>query len=345
MSAAKASRRMLLSIAAKIGVGASLLPLTRGVARAQIATPVATPVEHAVRPSVVLVITDDMRDTDWQALPQTSALFAERGGEIAASLPLTEIQLVPSLSWDEGALHLQVRGPKALPGVLRICLAYLAPVEESPIYAEIPFFTDANGDPLAFAVGTLPSWLSYNSSTHVLSGTPPVDNVGQFPVNVTVSDGRGGTLAATVTFDPVNPPPVAVDDTSSTAYLTPVIVPLTANDTDPDGDALTVVSASVDPAKGSVAFNGTDWVFTPAATFSGDAVIAYTIRDQDGATASAAHTVSVAREIPFAPLPPAPTPLPDAPRSDPPSQPVQTEGIVMETVRQVGSLDGISGRE
>ncbi|MFN8593804.1 MAG: sulfatase [Thermomicrobiales bacterium] len=79
MSAAKASRRMLLSIAAKIGVGASLPPLTRGVARAQIATPVATPVEHAVRPSVVLVITDDMRDTDWQALPQTSALFAERG--------------------------------------------------------------------------------------------------------------------------------------------------------------------------------------------------------------------------------------------------------------------------
>ena len=50
------------------------------------------------------------------------------------------------------------------------------------------YFSDANGDTLSFTVGTLPAWLSYNATTHVLSGTPPVDNVGSFPVSVTVCD-------------------------------------------------------------------------------------------------------------------------------------------------------------
>ena len=206
------------------------------------------------------------------------------------------------------------------------------------------YFTDANGDPLTYSVGTLPSWLSYDAGTHVLSGTPPVDNVGAFPVSVTVTDTRGGSLAATVTFDPVNPAPIARNDIASTAYMTAVELSLMANDSDPDGDPITVVSATVDPSMGRVAFDGRSWVFTPAPGFSGDAVISYTIRDQDGATASAVHTVSVAREIPYAPLPPAPQPLPETPRFDLPGEPVRTDGIVIETVRQVGSLNGISGR-
>ena len=69
------------------------------------------------------------------------------------------------------------------------------------------------------------------------------------------------------------------------------------NDSDPDNDPLTVTAATLaDPASGTLAQDAGDgvWTFTPAPGFSGDAVINYTITDQDGATDSAIHTVTVA---------------------------------------------------
>ena len=66
----------------------------------------------------------------------------------------------------------------------------------------------------------------------------------------------------------------------TTPYLTPVVVPLLANDTDPDNDPLTVTSAILaDPSTGTLVQNPTTlaWTFTPAAGFSGDAVINYTM--------------------------------------------------------------------
>jgi hypothetical protein len=98
-------------------------------------------------------------------------------------------------------------------------------------------------------------------------------------------------------------PDAAVGNTTG-AFGTPVAVDLLGNDSDPDGDPLTIVSASVDPAQGTVAFDGTDWVFTPASGFTGTATIAYTVQDQDGATDTATHTVVVA-------LPPAPVAVND----------------------------------
>ena len=51
-----------------------------------------------------------------------------------------------------------------------------------------------------------------------------------------VSDGQGGfdTQDITVNVTPPNRPPVAVADTASTKVNTPVIIPVLANDTDPD---------------------------------------------------------------------------------------------------------------
>ncbi len=204
-------------------------------------------------------------------------------------------------------------------------------------------FTDANGDPLTFTIGTLPSWVSYDPTTHVLSGTPPVDNAGNFTIPVTVADTRGGFLNASLTIAPVNPGPDARDDSTTTAYGKVVAVELLANDTDPDGDPIMVVSASVPASQGSVAFDGTRWIFTPARGFEGTATISYTIRDQDGGTSSATHTVAVALEEPYSPLPtPQPPGLPPSP--EPPREPLHIEGMVIETVQKVGSLDGISGR-
>ena len=70
---------------------------------------------------------------------------------------------------------------------------------------------------------------------------------------MTVDDGNGGSRPQTVTFQITNPTPDAVDDTTVTTVGTAVVVPLLANDTDPDGDPLTVTSATLaDPTQGTL---------------------------------------------------------------------------------------------
>ncbi|WP_234267702.1 Ig-like domain-containing protein, partial [Hydrogenophaga sp. NFH-34] len=124
--------------------------------------------------------------------------------------------------------------------------------------------------------------------------TPPVDNNGPIVIPVTVNDGQGGTFEGTITIEPVNPPPVAVDDTQQVQAGTGTVLTLTANDNDPDGDPYEVVSATLaDPSQGTLVQVGSDWVFTPAEGVTGPVVVNYTIRDQDGAEDSATHTVAV----------------------------------------------------
>jgi hypothetical protein len=159
------------------------------------------------------------------------------------------------------------------------------------------YFTDANGHSLTFTpnLAGVPAWLTYNAGNRTFSGTPPVDNVGPVTIPVLVSDGNGGNLNASVTISPVNPGPTANPATTNTGFQTPVTVNLLGNDTDPDGDPLSIVGTPtlVNPAHGSLALVGGNWVFTPAGTFSGTAVINYTIQDQDGATSSSTHSVVV----------------------------------------------------
>ena len=157
------------------------------------------------------------------------------------------------------------------------------------------YVRDPNGDPLTITPDLAATpWLSYDPATGLLTGTPPADNTGNVVVPVTVTDGKGGVTVVNVTIQPVNPAPTAVGDSSTTAYLMPVIVDLLRNDTDPDGDPLSIVGTpTVDPAKGTLAFVGGNWVFTPAPGFSGTAVVSYAIVDRDGGAATGMHNVVV----------------------------------------------------
>jgi hypothetical protein len=61
-------------------------------------------------------------------------------------------------------------------------------------------FNDADvGDTLTYTTqlnggGTLPSWLSFNAATRTFSGTPTNADVGTLTIDVTASDGNGGTV-------------------------------------------------------------------------------------------------------------------------------------------------------
>jgi VCBS repeat-containing protein len=88
-------------------------------------------------------------------------------------------------------------------------------------------------------------------------------------------------------------PPVAVDDVVSAAYQTGVTGNVLANDSDPDGDALTATLTTL-PANGSVTLapDGS-FTYTPAAGFSGADTFTYTATDTHGGTATATVTITV----------------------------------------------------
>jgi hypothetical protein len=96
-----------------------------------------------------------------------------------------------------------------------------------------------------------------------------------------------------------NTPPVAANDPGYSATAnTPLVIQassLLANDTDADGDTLTITGAS-GAVNGSVAFNtqANTVTFTPAANYTGAASFTYAIADGRGGTASAQVSMTVA---------------------------------------------------
>ncbi|MCZ0923643.1 tandem-95 repeat protein [Vibrio diabolicus] len=96
---------------------------------------------------------------------------------------------------------------------------------------------------------------------------------------IVTSGGVSESTTVNVDVTPVNDAPVAKDDTAVTDEDTPVTIDVLPNDTDIDGDTLSIQSASVPEAQGKVEIVDGKLVFTPAENFHGDAEITYTITD------------------------------------------------------------------
>lgn len=98
----------------------------------------------------------------------------------------------------------------------------------------------------------------------------------------------------------LNHPPVAAADTAKFQGSLPVLIPVLANDSDPDGDPLTLV-AVFGPTVGEVAIVGNQVRYTPgginAETFS------YTVSDGRGGTDQGEVSVSKAGRLGGAGLP------------------------------------------
>lgn len=121
------------------------------------------------------------------------------------------------------------------------------------------------------------------------------------------SDGvaTSGVATMSLTVTAANDVPVAVDDTGAMPQNGAAqVFNVTANDTDADGDALTVTAVSVSPVAGVAAIASASSVrFTPADLFEGDAVVSYTISDGHGGSDDGTLTVSVVKDT----TPPVPT--------------------------------------
>ena len=156
--------------------------------------------------------------------------------------------------------------------------------------------TDVDGDTLTITAITLPAHgLALIADGHHVSYTPAPDYHGADAITYTISDGNGGSATATLalTVTSVNDAPVAAADAATLDEDTSATVDVVANDSDVDGDALTLTSVGA-PAHGTATISGAHQVlYTPAANYHGADSVAYTISDGAGGTATATLSLTV----------------------------------------------------
>jgi large repetitive protein len=146
--------------------------------------------------------------------------------------------------------------------------------------------SDPDGDPLTIIAVTPPSKGTATINSGTVTYTPKANYTGPDSFTYTISDGKGLTAIATVSISVItgNAPPRAVRDNVVTLADTPVIIPVLANDSDPDGDPLTVVAVT-QGANGTAVINADGTVtYTPSPGFTGHDSFTYTISDGKGGT-------------------------------------------------------------
>jgi len=152
--------------------------------------------------------------------------------------------------------------------------------------------TDADGDPLIAILQTGPTngLLTLNSDGS-FDYTPNAGFVGGDSFTYVANDGAADSNVATVTIDVTNQAPVANPDSASTPFGTPATIDVLANDTDADGDALSVNSFDAASVAGGTVNCTATCQYTPPAGFSG--IDTFTYDATDGIAVSNRATVSV----------------------------------------------------
>ncbi|HBC3874041.1 TPA: tandem-95 repeat protein, partial [Vibrio parahaemolyticus] len=118
------------------------------------------------------------------------------------------------------------------------------------------------------------------NSDGTVTYTPDDNYVGEDAFTyIVTSGGVSESTTVEVNVTPVNDAPVAKNDISTTQEDTAVTIDVLSNDTDVDGDKLSIQSATVPEAQGKVEIVDGKLVFTPAENFNGDVEITYTVTD------------------------------------------------------------------
>ena len=156
----------------------------------------------------------------------------------------------------------------AAPRVLLRITGSLAGDETPDAWTIQPF----NYRPVIEGAGGIPpgdSGLVFNDTNGDLVADSPYDVTLSQQWNATVAPGASVVLESSTRFDAENRAPTAVADSASTGRDAPVEVDVRANDSDPDGDALSVVSVT-QPQHGTAAIQPSGTIrYTPASGYEG----------------------------------------------------------------------------
>lgn len=127
--------------------------------------------------------------------------------------------------------------------------------------------------------------------------TPHADFNGVDSFTYSITDGIATDIATvTITVNPINDAPVAVDDTVSTVENTTVSFAVLANDTDIELDTL-VIQSVTQGTNGTVSVNGTTVDYTPVIDFIGEDSFTYTIIDSNGGVDTATVFITVESKL------------------------------------------------
>jgi YD repeat-containing protein len=154
-------------------------------------------------------------------------------------------------------------------------------------------FSDPLGMGLTYTATGMPSWLSFNGTTGVFSGTPPVPTApGSYTVTVTAMDvlGRSVSSSFTVTVPTVNPVFSSAPSNQTAqpgqawSYQAPAA-------TDANGYAITYsFSGNLPPG---ISFNASTRTFSGTPSTGNTYPVTYTATSSAGTTVSASFTITV----------------------------------------------------
>jgi len=156
--------------------------------------------------------------------------------------------------------------------------------------------TGASAGPLAYSVVNGPGHGTLTGTAPNLTYTPAAGYSGPDSFTFKANDGLTDSDPATVSINVANAAPTARDDSANAKKMKDVTIVVLGNDTDADGDALTI-SSFTQPADGTVVKNAdSSFTFTPDKKFLGTTSFTYTVTDGHGGFTTATVTVTVAKK-------------------------------------------------
>ncbi|WP_426369441.1 tandem-95 repeat protein [Pseudocolwellia sp. HL-MZ7] len=153
--------------------------------------------------------------------------------------------------------------------------------------------SDADGDTLSVTELSVDNGTVSITEKGAILFVPDADFNGTSTISYTVFDGQEGVETTTiVTVDSVNDAPIANSDIATLNEDTNITFDVLINDTDVEGDTLTITEISVDTGIVNISATG-EVTYTPLPEFNGTAIISYTISDGQDAEASTTATITV----------------------------------------------------
>ncbi|WP_445081790.1 putative Ig domain-containing protein [Shewanella putrefaciens] len=152
--------------------------------------------------------------------------------------------------------------------------------------------TDSDGDTLTVTqVVSEFGTVAILANQHV-SYTAATDFVGTDVLIYSITDGKGGTASSELTvIVSGNVAPIAVNDSVTTDDRTSLLIDVLSNDSDPDGNSLTLISATAQQGVVSVESNKLRYI--PKTGFDGVDTVSYRISDGFGGEATGQVFVTV----------------------------------------------------